>query len=240
MDASQFGIGAVLYQLDPGYTGQPLLAPDKVKRFISFYSHALNPTQRNYSATKRELLAIVSALRAWDHYLYGRHFTLFTDHSALTYLFTTKSRQPMVESWIDHLTAFDFSVVHVPGKKNVIPDALSRLYPPHLDQGEAVPAPKTRMSINPKRKLRRLAATPEALSRPPGTAWVREGHGGPLRLSLLSTADGIRLRPAALPRSGKALGLVRGPAWPTRMGEPAVVKIQWGQVCPKIPLIWGS
>ena len=78
-DASNHGIGAVLYQEIDGKT-----------RFISFISRALSGGESNYSATKRELLGIVFALKKFRYYVFGTHFKLFTDHMALTYLHTQK------------------------------------------------------------------------------------------------------------------------------------------------------
>ena len=59
-DASQYGIGAVLYQL-----------VNAKRRYIMFFSRSLTAGQKNYPATKRELLAIVKALRAFYYFLYG-------------------------------------------------------------------------------------------------------------------------------------------------------------------------
>jgi hypothetical protein len=47
-DASNVGIGAVLYQLDD----------QERKRYISFQARSLKPAERNYQVTKKELLAI--------------------------------------------------------------------------------------------------------------------------------------------------------------------------------------
>ena len=112
--------------------GAPEAAPDSAKIWIAFYSHALNSAQRNYSATKRELLTIILAVREWRPYLAGRHFTLLTDHQALRHLHTRQQTSPMMEGWQDTLMGYDFTIVHTPGAQNVVPDSLSRLYPPFL------------------------------------------------------------------------------------------------------------
>ncbi len=116
-DASSFGIGAVLYQKDG----------DKIK-YISFASRALQKSERNYGATKRELLAIIFALKQFRFYLYGRQFELFTDHNALIFIFTQKDPGPMIQSWSEILLEFDFKITHRPGMFNILPDRLSRLY----------------------------------------------------------------------------------------------------------------
>ncbi|KAJ8651915.1 hypothetical protein O0I10_012523 [Lichtheimia ornata] len=84
-DASNVGIGAVLYQVIDGET-----------RHISFMARALSKSERNYSTTKRELLAVVYALEKFHTYLWGNHFTLYTDHRALTYLHTQRVANAMM------------------------------------------------------------------------------------------------------------------------------------------------
>ena len=116
-DASLFGVGAVLYQ-----------EYDEKCHYISFFSKALNPAQRNYPATKRELLAIVYALKAFRQWIHGNEFTLFTDHKALTYLFTKKEPTYMLQNWADELLNFKMEIIHRPGIEMVLPDSLSRLY----------------------------------------------------------------------------------------------------------------
>jgi len=116
-DSSQYGVGAVLYQV----------IEDKIS-YIRFASSSLNSGQRNYSATKRELLAIIFALNRFRPWLYGVHFTLQTDHNALTFMFTQKTLTYMLQSWWEDIAEFSFDPVYVPGIMNVLPDHLSRLY----------------------------------------------------------------------------------------------------------------
>ena len=117
-DASATGIGAVIYQKDGEET-----------KYIEFAAKSLSPAARNYSATKRKLLAVVFALTTFNFYLWGRHFTLFTDHQAISYLFTQKHTNAMINRWIDIILPFNFTIIHQPGMRNVLPDKLSRLYP---------------------------------------------------------------------------------------------------------------
>ena len=124
-DASDVGVGAVLYQLRDG-------AKEDVsanRLYNLFAARALHSSERNYSATKKELLGIVIALKRFHYFLWGRHFILYTDHRALTFLFTQKDPSPFMSNWIDVLLSYDFSIVHRPGILNFLPDALSRLCP---------------------------------------------------------------------------------------------------------------
>ena len=55
---------------------------------VAFFSRKLNQAQQNYSATDREMLAIVEALRFWRHLLHGLEFKVRTDHKPLSSFFT--------------------------------------------------------------------------------------------------------------------------------------------------------
>ena len=121
-DASQYAVGAVLYQED-----------DSGKRFyISFASKALSQAQVNYPAFRRELLAVMFAVSKFRGWLYGQKFTIYSDHSALVYLFKSKHENRMLNYWSYLLLDFKFDVVHRPGILNILPDCLSRLYPGKL------------------------------------------------------------------------------------------------------------
>ena len=118
-DASKSGIGGVLYQLDK----------DNKKQFVLFFSRSLSKSELNYCVTKLELLGIIYALRRCSYYIYGRHFTLITDHKALTFLWTQKNLNSMLMRWYEELIVYDFDIIHCPGYKHILPDLLSRLYP---------------------------------------------------------------------------------------------------------------
>ena len=123
-DASQFGIGWVLYQVINGEA-----------RYIVFGAKALTGGQINYPAHKRELLALVTALQRCRHYLYGRHFRVYTDHQALVALNNPKKRLDyMSANWLDQMLEFDFTVIHKPGVANIIPHHLSHVYSPVIER----------------------------------------------------------------------------------------------------------
>lgn len=75
-DACDVQIGCVLQQEYSDNTIRP----------IGFFSRTLNKAERNYNTTQRECLAIVWAMLLLRPYLEGVHFTLRTDHDALTWL----------------------------------------------------------------------------------------------------------------------------------------------------------
>jgi hypothetical protein len=73
-DASNFAIGAVLVQSDDKDEEHP----------VAYYSRCLSRSECNFCVTRRELLAILEALRRWRHYVMGTQVIVRTDHSSLT------------------------------------------------------------------------------------------------------------------------------------------------------------
>uniref|UniRef100_A0A8C5APC8 Gypsy retrotransposon integrase-like protein 1 n=1 Tax=Gadus morhua TaxID=8049 RepID=A0A8C5APC8_GADMO len=114
-DASNVGNGAVLAQEGP-----------EGERVVAYYSRTFNKAERRYCVTRRELLAIVRAVRHFKYYLCGRHFTVRTDHSALQWLMSFKEPEGQVARWIEELQSYSFSVVHRAGVRHANADALSR------------------------------------------------------------------------------------------------------------------
>jgi transposase InsO family protein len=121
-DASNTGIGAVLYQTTNDIYEQP-------HQVISFQARALQQSELKYSATKKELLAVVFALNKFHYYLWDNHFTLFTDHRALVFIHSQKNLNPMLHGWLDTLLNYNFTIIHRPGILNILPDHLSRIFP---------------------------------------------------------------------------------------------------------------
>lgn len=83
-DASNYGIGAVLSHVDA--EGQ--------EHSIAFVSRTLSQCEKNYSQVEKEALLLIFGIRKFHKYVYGRHFTLVTDHRPLTALFGPKSGVP--------------------------------------------------------------------------------------------------------------------------------------------------
>lgn len=88
-DASNYGVGGVLSQLQEG-----------TERVIGYFSKSLNKAERSYCVTRRELLALVMSVRHFNCYLYGRKLTLRTNHSSLRWLKNFKNPEGQQEgSW---------------------------------------------------------------------------------------------------------------------------------------------
>jgi hypothetical protein len=76
---------------------------------------------------EREGLAMVYALQKSKHYLLGKHFTVFIDHSALKYLVNKPFLGGRIYRWLLLFQEFDFEVIVKPGKLNAGPHHLSRV-----------------------------------------------------------------------------------------------------------------
>ncbi|CAK9801713.1 Retrovirus-related Pol polyprotein from transposon 17.6 [Anthophora quadrimaculata] len=110
-DASNEGIGAILSQ-----NGHP----------CCYISRTLNPPEKNYSTTEKELLAIVWAVKRLRQYLLGRHFIIRTDHQALTWLKNCKDPSSRLIRWRLKLEEYEYEIQYHKGKENTAADALSR------------------------------------------------------------------------------------------------------------------
>ena len=94
---------------------------------IAYASQKLNKYQASYSANHLEALGVIWAVNKFRHYLWGRHFTLRTDHSALvSVLKSTKPLVGMIARWATFLQEYKFTAEHRKGKENPA-DALSRI-----------------------------------------------------------------------------------------------------------------
>ena len=114
-DASDSALGGILSQVINGQ-----------ERVISYWSRQLNKAELNYSTVEREALAVVAAVKEFYPYLYGRPFTLYTDHNPLTSLHGLKDTGGRLTRWLLYLQQFDMIVLYRPGRNNGNADGLSR------------------------------------------------------------------------------------------------------------------
>ncbi|MGB8816241.1 MAG: reverse transcriptase domain-containing protein [Minisyncoccia bacterium] len=122
-DWSKRGIGAVIGQLDE----TDLDEHGKPKEYMcACISRSLNTAEKNYEASKGEMLAAVWAIKTFRHYLHGVRFHLITDHSALRWLIDTPHTGGQYARWAMILQEYDFEVVHRAGQIHQNADALSR------------------------------------------------------------------------------------------------------------------
>ncbi len=128
-DASDFALGAVLQQ-NFGNGLQP----------VGFESRKLQPAEINYPVHEKELLAGVWVVtQKWRCYLEGVHFHWYTDAVSLQWLRSKPDLNRRQARWLMELSGYDFTVHHIPGKTNVVADALSRRVDLHCN---VISAPK--------------------------------------------------------------------------------------------------
>lgn len=113
-DASVSGIGAVLSQEQQDQKLHP----------IAFASRSLTPTERNYSITELETLAVIWAMSHFHPYLYGHSVTVVTDHAAA--IPQTSNPSGKHARWWTKVYGMGVENMYRAGKLNQCADALSR------------------------------------------------------------------------------------------------------------------
>lgn len=104
-DASQVATGAMLMQGD---------------KVIGILSKGLNPAERNYTTTEREMLGVVRAVRSWRHYIESCLTTVsvLTDHKALTQDFNQRNTNRRMNRWVETLLGSNVEIRFVAGLNN--------------------------------------------------------------------------------------------------------------------------
>ena len=111
-DGSGTGLGAVLSQVQRGK-----------ERVVMFASRSLSKPERNYCVTRRELLAVVFALRKFLHYL-SQKFVIRTDHSSLRWLLASKNPEGQMARWLVDISTYNLEIQHRPRKQHANADGL--------------------------------------------------------------------------------------------------------------------
>jgi ribonuclease HI len=116
-DASGKGLGAVLY-----------LIKDDVKKPISFASRRLEGAEERYHVNELEFLALLWALKRFQHHVYGRNVLVKTDSSVVKWVIerADATKNDRLRRWLMELRGYDISVQHLKGASNTVADALSR------------------------------------------------------------------------------------------------------------------
>nr|GEW76205.1 reverse transcriptase domain-containing protein [Tanacetum cinerariifolium] len=124
----------------------------------------MNQAEANYTTTEKEMLAVVYAFEKFRSYLIMNKSIVYTDHSALKYLFAKKDAKARLLRWILLLQEFDFKVINTRGAENYAADHLSRLENPY----ENVFDPKEINKTFPLESLNKVA------HKHPSTPWFSD------------------------------------------------------------------
>nr|GEU59497.1 reverse transcriptase domain-containing protein [Tanacetum cinerariifolium] len=105
---------------------------DKAKvDVITKLPHPTTIKESNYTTTEKEMLVVVYAFEKFRSYLIMNKSIMYTDHSALKYLFAKKDSKARLLRWVLLLQEFTFQVIDTKGAENLATDHLSRLENPH-------------------------------------------------------------------------------------------------------------
>lgn len=96
-DACQKGIGTVLMQ---------------GKRPLAYLSKSIGVRNMGMSIYEMELLALMTAVGKWRHYLEGHHFIIKIDHRSLKYLLEQRITAPLQQMWLTKLLGLSYEIVY--------------------------------------------------------------------------------------------------------------------------------
>ncbi|GKA74581.1 reverse transcriptase domain-containing protein [Tanacetum coccineum] len=155
-------------------------SPDCCTRPIHYASKTMNEAESRYTTTEKEMLAVVYAFEKFRSYLVMNKCTVYTDHSALKYLFAKKDSKARLLRWVLLLQEFDFDVVDTKGAENLAADHLSRLENPHKNELD----PK---EINENFPLETLSSIAVRDASTPWFADIANYHAGNFMIKGMST-----------------------------------------------------
>lgn len=148
-DASAIAVAGRLFQIK-----------DNKQQTIAFYSRKLTAAEINYFTCERELLAIISCLLKWKTIVMGSKIVIWCDHKSLSFLLNCQLLNPRLTRWYLKIQNFNFEIRHVPGKENIIADALSR-YPYEMDSNKKEVIVANTKLINDKKVIASLTKLKE-------------------------------------------------------------------------------
>ncbi|GFT60792.1 retrovirus-related Pol polyprotein from transposon 17.6 [Trichonephila clavipes] len=108
-DASSVALGAVLLQ-----------GEKDEEHPIEYISRLLSSSERNYSTSERDALAVVWALEKFRGYVEGQTIRLSSDHQPLKWLLSLKSPTGRLARWALQIQSYNLTIDYIPGRSNFI------------------------------------------------------------------------------------------------------------------------
>ena len=106
-DASDFAVRAVLLQV----------GDDNLEHPVAFFSRKMLPAETNYPVHNKEILAIISTLKEWPHYLMNAHYPVVirSDHKSLEYFKLPQRLSQRQACWHHTLAHYQFKIEYKKG-----------------------------------------------------------------------------------------------------------------------------
>ncbi|GBG74394.1 hypothetical protein CBR_g18805 [Chara braunii] len=127
------GSSAVAISLDTPEAISAILAqvgPSGLENVVEYASKSVPACKRNYAAPTGEWYTTLWGISHFRVYLYGRKFTLVTDHEPLLALKKSKDYSGMIRRWATVLQSMDFDIRHRKHERHGNADGLTRLHRP--------------------------------------------------------------------------------------------------------------
>ncbi|KAL0386398.1 UNVERIFIED_CONTAM: polyprotein [Sesamum latifolium] len=124
-----------------------LIEPTKSNGLPAFYvnirteqirgkkSGQFKDSEKHYHAVYKEILAIKNGIKKFEFHLIGHHFTILMDNTSFPKIMDLKNKgvpEPQLLRLKDWFSKYQFTVKHIKGENNLIPDFLSRPSGIHL------------------------------------------------------------------------------------------------------------
>lgn len=115
-DTSGIEVGAALIQFED--------AKDRVGHPVAYASRKLYDAEKRYTVTHLEIIAVIFAIKKFDPFLRGIHFTIVTDHRALEFMnLRPNELSPKLARYMLQLQEYNYDIVYRQGRHNRDADA---------------------------------------------------------------------------------------------------------------------